>query len=181
MLANCSLVPLPFLKPAWTSGSSRFMYCWSLAWRILSNTLTRQTFVGEVMSLLFNMLSRLVIAFLPRNKRLLISWLQSPFAVVLKENKAQENNVCHRLYCFPIYLSWSIQTSDFTFHEKMGTIKDRNSMGPTGEGNGNPLQCSCLENPRDCGAWWAAVYGVAQTRTRLKWLSSSSSNRSKRY
>ena len=44
-----------------------------------------------------------------------------------------------------------------------------------GEGNGNPLQCSCLENPRDGGAWWAAVYGVAQSRTRLKWLSSSSS------
>ena len=42
-----------------------------------------------------------------------------------------------------------------------------------GEGNGNPLQCSCLENPRDRGAWWAAVYGVAQSRTRLKWLSSS--------
>ena len=44
----------------------------------------------------------------------------------------------------------------------------------TGEGNGSPLQCSCLENPRDVGAWWAAVYGVAQSRTRLKWLSSSS-------
>ena len=41
-----------------------------------------------------------------------------------------------------------------------------------GEGNGNPLQCSCLENPRDRGAWWAAVYGVAQSRTRLKRLSS---------
>ena len=37
-----------------------------------------------------------------------------------------------------------------------------------GEGNGNPLQCSCLENPRDRGAWWAAIYGVAQSRTRLK-------------
>ena len=44
-----------------------------------------------------------------------------------------------------------------------------------GERNGNPLQCSCLENPRDGGAWWAAVYGVAQSQTRLKWLSSSSS------
>ena len=44
-----------------------------------------------------------------------------------------------------------------------------------GEGHGNPLQCSCLENPRDGGAWWAAVCGVAQDRTRLKWLSSSSS------
>ena len=40
-----------------------------------------------------------------------------------------------------------------------------------GEGNGNPLQCSCLENPRDGGAWWPAVSGVAQSRTRLKWLS----------
>ena len=45
-----------------------------------------------------------------------------------------------------------------------------------GEGNGNPLQCFCLENPRDGGAWWAAVYGVAQSRTRLKRLSSSSSS-----
>ena len=47
------------------------------------------------------------------------------------------------------------------------------SLSCTGEGNGNPLQCSCLENPRDGGAWWAAFYGVAQSRTRLKRLSSS--------
>ena len=50
------------------------------------------------------------------------------------------------------------------------------SLSCIGEGNGSPLQCSCLENPRDRGAWWAAVYGVAQSRTRLKWLSSSSSS-----
>ena len=49
------------------------------------------------------------------------------------------------------------------------------SLSRIGEGNGNPLQCSCLENPRDRGAWWTAVYGVAQSRTRLKQLSSSSS------
>ena len=49
------------------------------------------------------------------------------------------------------------------------------SLSYIGEGNGNPLQCSCLENPRDGGAWWAAVYGVAQSQTRLKRLSSSSS------
>ena len=48
------------------------------------------------------------------------------------------------------------------------------SLSCIGEGNGNPLQCSCLENPRDGRAWWAAVYGVAQSRTRLKRLSSSS-------
>ena len=50
------------------------------------------------------------------------------------------------------------------------------SLSRTGEGNGNPLQCSCLENPRDGGAWWAAVCGVTQSRTRLKRLSSSSSS-----
>ena len=50
------------------------------------------------------------------------------------------------------------------------------SLSCIGEGNGNPLQCSCLENPRDEEAWWAAVYGVTQSRTRLKRLSSSSSS-----
>ena len=63
--------------------------------------LTRWTFVGKVVSLLFNMLFRLVIAFLPRSKRLLISWLQSPSAVILEPPK---NKVSH---CFPIYLPWS--------------------------------------------------------------------------
>ena len=52
------------------------------------------------------------------------------------------------------------------------------SLSCVGEGNGTPLQCSCLETPRDGGAWWAAVYGVAQSRTRLKQLSSSSSSSS---
>ena len=50
------------------------------------------------------------------------------------------------------------------------------SLSCTGEGNGNPLQCSCLENPRDREAWWAAIYGVAQSWTRLKGLSSSSNS-----
>ena len=48
------------------------------------------------------------------------------------------------------------------------------SLSCIGEGNGNPLQCSCLENPRGRRAWWADIYGVTQSRTRLKWLSSSS-------
>ena len=50
------------------------------------------------------------------------------------------------------------------------------SLSCIGEGNGNPLQCSYLENPRDTGAWWATVYGVVQSRTQLKWLRSSSSS-----
>ena len=66
--------------------------------------LTRWTFVGKVMSLPFNMLSSLVIAFLPRSKRLLISWPQSPSAVIFG---AKEDKVCHCCHCFPIYLPWS--------------------------------------------------------------------------
>ena len=58
------------------------------------------------------------------------------------------------------------QTERLHFHFSLSRIR---------EGNGNPLQCSCLENPRDGGAWWAAVSGVAQSRTRLKRLSGSSS------
>ena len=61
-------------------------------------------------------------------------------------------------------------------HEELDTTERLHfhfSVSRNGEGNGNPLQCSCLENPRDRGAWWAAVYGVAQSRTRLKQLSSS--------
>ena len=64
--------------------------------------LTRQTFVGKVMCLLFNILSRLVITFLPRSKHLLISWLQSPSAVILEPQKI----VWHCFYCLPIYFPW---------------------------------------------------------------------------
>ena len=99
--------------------------------------LTRRTLVGKVMSLLLNILTRLVITFLPRSKHLLISWLQ-----------------------------W-LQNIEFTSY----------IVGPpwltisyivvyTKEGNGNPLQYSCLENPMD-GAWWAAVHGVMKSGTRL--------------
>ena len=64
--------------------------------------LTIWTFVGKVMSLLFNTLSRIVIALFPRSKHLLISWLQSPSAVILEPPK---NKICHCFHCFPIYLS----------------------------------------------------------------------------
>ena len=73
--------------------------------------LTRWTFVGNVMSLLFNMLSRLAIAFLPRSKCLLISWLQSPSVVILEPKK--------------------IRDTKGTFHAKMGSIKIRNGMDLT--------------------------------------------------
>ena len=66
---------------------------------------------------------------------------------------------------------WGREELDMTewlhFHFSLSCIE---------EGNGNPLQCSCLDNPRDGGVWWAAIYGVAQSQTQLKRLSSSSSN-----
>ena len=74
---------------------------------------------------------------------------------------------------------WGLEESDTTGREESDTTERLHfhfSLSCIGEGNGNPLQCSCLENPRDGGASWAAVYGVAQSRTRLKWLSSSSSS-----
>ena len=72
-----------------------------------TRALTRWAFVGKVMHLLFNTLSGLVIAFLPRSKCLLISRLQSPSAVIFG---TQENKICHCFHCFPIYLSWSDET-----------------------------------------------------------------------
>ena len=89
--------------------------------------LTRPTFVDKVMSLLFNMLSRLVITFLAGSKRLLISWLQSPSAVILESKKIKSDTVS----TVPPSIS----------HEVMGPGRSK------GEGNGKPLQYSCLENP----------------------------------
>ena len=74
--------------------------------------LTRWTFVGRIMSLLCNMLSRLVIAFLPRSKCLLISWLKSPSVVILEPPKI----VCHYFHCFPIYLPWNDGTGCHDLH-----------------------------------------------------------------
>ena len=78
-------------------------------------------------------------------------------------------------------LAWKIPWAEEPGRlQSMGSQRVRHdwatSLSRIEEGNGNPLQCSCLENPRDGGAWWAAVLGVAQSRTRLKWLSSSSTS-----
>ena len=91
--------------------------------------LIRWTFFGKVMHLLFNMLSRLVIDFLPRSKHLSISLLQSPPVLILKPPKIKFIS----FHYFPIYLPWSDGTS--------------------GEGNSTPLQYFCLENPVNGGAW----------------------------
>ena len=79
-------------------------------------------------------------------------------------------------------LAWKIPwTEEPGGLQSMGSLRVGHSwvtsLSRIGEGNGNPLPCSFLENPRDGGAWWAAIYGVTQSRTRLKQLSSSSSRR----
>ena len=92
ILKHSAFFTIQLLHPSMTTGKNI--------------ALTRWTFVSKVTFLLFNMLSRLVIAFLARSKRLLISWLQSPSA----DFGAQENKVCHCFQCFPIYLPWRDRT-----------------------------------------------------------------------
>ena len=195
------------------------------------------------------MLSRFVIAFLPRSKHLLILWLQSPSAKILEPKKIKSVVVSTFLHLFALkwwdqmpwsqffecwvlsqlvhsplspssrgslvpfhllplkwfhlhiwdcwYFSWKswfqlmIHSAwHFTWctlgfpggadsKESAGNVEDMGSIPGLGRSSGgrhgNPLQYSCLENPRDGGAQWAAVCGVAQSRTRLKRLSSSSS------
>ena len=91
-----------------------------------NHSLTRQTFVGKVMSLLFNMLSRLVITFLPSNKNLLISWLQSPSAVILEPQKIKSDTVstvspgtrCHDLSFLNVELEANVFSLLFHFHQE---------------------------------------------------------------
>ena len=112
--------------------------------------------------------SRKILYFLRRNSHktlffhLMYQWHPTPVLLPGKSHGWRSLVGCSQ---------WGCEESDTTerlhFHFSLSCI---------GEGNGNPLQCSCLENPRDSRAWWAAVCGVAQSRTRLKRLSSSSSN-----
>ena len=106
--------------------------------------LIRWTFVGKVMSLLFNMLSRLVIGEGNGNP-LQYSCLENPV-----NRGAWWAAVCR------VAQSWT-RLKQLTMHACIG------------EGNGNPLQYSCLENPRDGGAWWAAVYGITCMHWKRKW------------
>jgi len=89
-------------------------------------------------------------------------WHSTPVLLPGKSHGPQSLECCSQC------CRWGSDTTEWLhFHFSLSCI---------GEGNGNPLQCSCLEIPRDGEAWWAAVYEVAQNRTRLKWLSSSSSS-----
>ena len=115
-------------------------------------------------------------------------YIDTYFQIILPDRLLQ--NTEYISLCYPIgpcwlSLAWKIPwTEEPGGLQSMGLLEsDMTERLPfhfspscIGEGNGNPLQCSCLENPRDGGAWWAAVYGVAQSQTRLKRHSSSSSS-----
>ena len=77
--------------------------------------------------------------------------------------------------CLPWVLPPAVCVSTTAVGGLLFTVKEGQIISALGDGNGSPLRCSCLENPRDRGAWWAGVYGVAQSQTRVKRLSSSSS------
>ena len=99
--------PTPQFKISILQGSAFFIVQLSHLYITIGKTisLTRWTFVGKVMSLLFNKLSRLAKVFLPRSKHLLISWLQSPSEVILEPQKIKSASHC--FHCFPIHLPWS--------------------------------------------------------------------------
>ena len=87
----------------------------------------------------------------------------------------QEDPLKKGLATHPVFLGFPDDPDDKESTCNVGDLGSIPGLGRSpGEGNGNPLQCSCLENPRDGGAWWAVVYVVAQSRTGLKRLSSSS-------
>ena len=114
-------------------------------------------------------------------------WLWTGFGFILLHHSLCHNSVmlvvCGKAMArHSSTLAWKIPWMEEPGRlQSMGLLGVRHdwatslSLSCIGEGNGNPLQCSCLENPRDGGAWWAAISGVAQSRTRLKQLSSSSS------
>ena len=165
--------------------------------------LTRWTFVGKVMSLLFNMLSRLVIAFLPRSKRLLISWATQDRRVMVERSDTmwstgEGNGKPLQYSCLENPMNsmkrckkdnslgqvWYTETSNRQLYGKKwgfpgGSDKESacsagdlgsfpGSRRSSGQGNGYPLQYSCLENSMDTGAWWATVHGVTKSWSWLR-------------
>ena len=154
------------------------------------HNLAIQTCVSKAMSLFFNTLSRFVKAFLLRSNRLLIPRLQLPSAVIFEPKKRKSvtvsifsPSICHEVIGLDamilgfLLLLFSFRQAFSLFSSSRGSLVPLSFLTlewyqpHTGEGNGNPLQYSCLENPVDRGAWWAAVHRVTQSWTRLKQLS----------
>ena len=111
----------------------------------------------------------------------ILEWVAIPFSGEAKTNRDTEKAMAPHSSTLAWKIPWMEEPGRL---QSMGSLRVGHdcttyfhfSLSCIGEGNGNPLQCSCLENPRDGGAWWAAVYGVAQSWTRLKQLSTLSTS-----
>ena len=228
VLAIWTLVPLPFLKSVWTYGSSRFTYCWSLAWRILSITLLACAAVAAakllqscptlcdpinggppgstVPGILQARTLEWVCHFLLQcmkvncesaalnmpanleNSAVATGLEKVSFHSNPKENQCQRMlklvHNCTHLTMAPCSSTLALK---IPWTEEPGRLQSTESLRVWHDWatslsfftfmhcrrKWNPLQCSCLENPRDGRDWWAAVFGAAQSRTRLKRLSST--------
>ena len=141
-------LPRPVLRSFFSVFTSRSFIVWCL-WSISSFfPISVENTIGILIEIALNLLVK---AMAPHSSTFAwrVPWTEEPGG--LRSMRSLELDTTERLH----------------FHFSLSYI---------GEGSGNPLQCSCLENPRDGEAWWAAISGVAQSRTRLKWLSSSSSS-----
>ena len=161
-----AIVPGVAKSQTWLSGQSHYHHpSWYICMILYIQILFHYRFLQDIeySSLCYTVGSCLSILYI-------VVWRQwQPTPVLLPDKSHGQRSL---VGCSP----WGREESDTTerlhFHF---------SLLCTGEGNGNPLQRSCLENPRDGGAWWATVYGVAQSRSWLKWLSSSSSRSGSKY
>ena len=185
MLAIWSLVPLPFLHPAWTSGSSWFIKCWSLAWRILCITLLAWMKMSAIVQCFEH---SIVLCFLGLRMRIdlfqscghcwvfQICWDIECHTLITSSFRFL-NNCWNSITFTSILLARELSKAQLAFpgsSEVKASACNAGDLGSIlglgrspGEGNGNPLQYSCLENPMDRGAWWATVHGVAKSQTRL--------------
>ena len=194
---------LPFLNPAWTSGSSRFTYCWSLAWRILSITLLACAAAAKPIQscatlcnpidgsppgspipgiLQARILEWVAIAFSAKTELTLQHHFMTHKWEAIERGFGEGNGNPLQYSCLenPVDRgAWWAAVHRVT--QSWTRLNQLSMHACLGEGNGNPLQCSCLENPMDRGAWWAAVCGVAQSRTQKRLSSSSSSSSWRQY
>jgi len=150
MLAIWSLVPLPFLKAAWTSGSSQFTYCWSLAWKILSDRVLMN--YGRMFMTLYR---RQEIKTIPKKKKCKkAKWLsEEALKIAVKRREAKSKWEKERYTHLNAEFQRIARRDKAFLSDQCKEIEENNRMGKTGEGNGTPLQYSCLENPMGGGAW----------------------------
>ena len=169
----------------WATVSSRSCFCWlytdfgidylvTCLCRVMSCVVGKGCFLWPVLSVSKILLDFALLHFVFQGQTYLLLQVPLDFLLLYSSPMATHS----------ITLAWKIPWMEEPHglqprgEEELDTterLRFHFSLSCIEEGHGNPLQCSCLENPRDSGAWWAVVFGVAQSQTRLKWLNSRSS------